>query len=63
MSSEVNMPTTQADIRRWLEDAREEGATHVIVVRDTFDYGDYPVSVTRAKRMVWLDGFYGRNKP
>ena len=39
------MGTTQADIRRWLTEAKEEGATHLIVVCDTFDHEDYPVSV------------------
>ena len=37
--------TTQEDIRTWLERGKKEGATHVIVVCDTFDYGDYPVMV------------------
>lgn len=40
------MRTTQEDIRNWLESSRKpEGATHMIVVCDTFDHGDYPVYV------------------
>ncbi len=39
-------PTTQDDIRQWLLRGKEEGATHVIVVCDTFDYDDYPVMVS-----------------
>jgi hypothetical protein len=39
------MGTTKADIREWLERGREKGATHVIVVCDTFDWDDYPVFV------------------
>ncbi len=39
------MGTTRDDIKRWIERGQEEGATHVIVVCDTFDYGDYPVMV------------------
>jgi uncharacterized protein YegP (UPF0339 family) len=39
------MGTTKADIRGWLERAKREGATHMIVVCDTFDYDDYPVMV------------------
>jgi len=39
------MGTTRDDIRAWLERGKKEGATHVIVVCDTFDYGDYPVMV------------------
>lgn len=37
--------TTQADIRGWLEQGKANGATHVIVACDTFDYEDYPVNV------------------
>ncbi len=40
------MPTTQDDIRRWLDEAREKDATHMIVAVDTFSYDDYPVFVT-----------------
>lgn len=39
------MATTKDKIRRWLERGIAEGATHVIVATDTFDYGDYPVNV------------------
>lgn len=38
--------TTKEDIRFWLETARKQGASHVIVVCDTFDHEDYPVYVT-----------------
>ncbi len=36
------MATTKEDISRWFDDGVEKGATHLIVVCDTFDYGDYP---------------------
>ena len=39
------MVTTQDTIRRWLLEGKEEGATHVIVACDTFDWSDYPVYV------------------
>jgi hypothetical protein len=39
------MGTTQSEIRTWLERAKARGATHVIVVCDTFDHEDYPVEV------------------
>jgi hypothetical protein len=39
------MAATQEDIRRWLKEAKKEGATHVIVVCDSFDHEDYPVPV------------------
>lgn len=39
------MTTTREDIREWLVTAKAAGATHVIVVVDTFDHEDYPVRV------------------
>lgn len=46
VNEEDMMATTQADIRRWLNEGKSMGATHVIVVCDTFDREDYPVYVT-----------------
>lgn len=37
--------TTKADISRWFDKAVSDGATHMLVVCDTYDYEDYPVSV------------------
>ena len=37
------MATSLADIRRWFDDGIEQKAKWMIVVCDTFDYGDYPV--------------------
>lgn len=34
-----------AQIRLWLLHAKKNGATHVFIVRDGFDYSDYPVEV------------------
>ena len=34
--------TTRSDIHRWLDEGKKKGATHMIVVCDTFDYDDYP---------------------
>lgn len=39
------MATTKEDIRRWIERGRETGATHLIVVADTWDWEDYGVYV------------------
>jgi hypothetical protein len=39
------MSTTKRQIRDWLLSGRMKGATHVIVVCDTFDWEDYPVNV------------------
>ena len=39
------MRTTREVIKGWLERAKEQKATHLIVVCDTFDHEDYPVFV------------------
>jgi hypothetical protein len=39
------MATTSSDIRRWLEEGKKTGATHVIVATDTYDWSDYPIFV------------------
>jgi hypothetical protein len=33
------------DLRQWFLDGVATGATHVIVVCDTYDYSDYPIYV------------------
>lgn len=38
-------PATQVDIRQWFAEGKREGATHMIVVCDSFSYEDYPVFV------------------
>jgi len=39
------MTASKQDIERWLESAKEKGATHLIVAVDTFDHDNYPVYV------------------
>lgn len=39
------MAATKQDILEWLRRGKESGATHVIVVCDTWDYEDYPVYI------------------
>lgn len=39
------MAASRIDIVGWFEEAQNVGATHMIVVCDTFDYEDYPVFV------------------
>ena len=39
------MATSKEAIRHWLKEGKKNGATHVIIVCDTFDYEDYPVYV------------------
>jgi hypothetical protein len=34
-------------IKQWFKEGKKEGATHMIVVCDTFDYDDYPVYVQK----------------
>ena len=43
------MGTTAEDIGRWFDEGVEEGATHMIVVCDTYDYEDYPVFVKKGQ--------------
>lgn len=43
------MGTTREEIREWLERGKAEGATHMIVVCDTFDHEDYPVFVKKGE--------------
>lgn len=38
--------TTAEDILGWLNRAKKENATHMLVVCDTFDWDDYPVFVS-----------------
>lgn len=39
------MSTSREQIRAWLLEGEAKGATHTIIVCDTFDYGDFPVHV------------------
>jgi len=41
--------TTQAQISQWFDDGVKQGATHLIVACDTWDYEDYPVYVTEGE--------------
>ena len=36
------MATTVSDIAGWIKRGQDMGATHIVVVCDTFDYVDYP---------------------
>lgn len=56
------MQTTPEMIREWLEEGKEAGATHVIVVCDTFDYEDYPVHVMPKEDVIKkADEYRGKN--
>ncbi len=39
------MATTKEDIKRWFERGVKIGATHVVIMCDTFDWEDYPVYI------------------
>lgn len=39
------MAATREDIRGWIERGQKQGATHLIVVCDTWDWDDFPVFV------------------
>lgn len=39
------MAASRNEIAGWFDQAKEAGATHMIVVCDTFDHDDYPVNV------------------
>jgi hypothetical protein len=43
------MPASREDISRWFDEAKLDGATHLIVATDTFDYEDYPVHVKKVE--------------
>jgi hypothetical protein len=39
------MTASRSDIRRWVEEGVEKGASHVIIAVDTWDYDNYPIYV------------------
>lgn len=39
------MSTTRSDLSAWFDEGVEQGASHMIVVCDTFDHEDYPVFI------------------
>lgn len=54
------MPATQDDIFGWLAEGKFQGATHVIVVCDSFDYDDYPVYVMPGEDPMKVATAYGQ---
>lgn len=54
--------TTTVELRAWLEEGKRQGATHMIVVCDTFDYDDYPVYVQPGTDVRVVETEY-RNRP
>lgn len=39
------MAASREEIRMWVYEGKKRGATHVVIVCDTFDYDDFPVFV------------------
>jgi hypothetical protein len=54
--------TSKATIRQWLEEGRDKGATHMLVVSDKFDYEYYPVYVL-ASENVFIKADEHRTEP
>ncbi len=52
MSRDPWLRATQEDIRGWLMRGKDKGATHVIIVCDTFDWTDYAVYVMPGKSVA-----------
>jgi hypothetical protein len=59
--AEDEPPTTRADISGWFDRGLAEGADFLIVVCDTFDWGDYPVYASADDVHSRYDGLNGPN--
>ena len=46
---EEGMRASDAEVNRWVTEATQRGATHLLVVCDTFDGDEYPVSVSKGE--------------
>lgn len=53
--------TTEEDIKGWFMEGKEKGATHIIVVCDTFSYEDYPIFVMPDEDVRKKSFEYGRD--
>ncbi len=53
---------TKEVISEWFDRGVEKGATHMLIVCDTFDYDDYPVFVAQNENVLEVEMRYnGRN--
>lgn len=43
------MATTKAEIRAWFIHGKKQGATHLVVCCDTFNYTDFPIYVGKGE--------------
>lgn len=53
--------TSQADLSRWFDEGVARGATHMIVVCDTYDWTDYPVYVSGGDPQIVFNANNGPN--
>ena len=54
--------TTREEIGEWFDRGVADGATHMIVVCDTFSYEDYPVYVSATENVIEVrDKYNGPN--
>ncbi len=52
---------TSYDISRWFDQGVKQGATHLIVVCDTYDHDDYPVFVTQEQNVKKIEKEHNKN--
>lgn len=53
---------TREEIEQWFDEGVEEGATHMIVVVDEYDWEDYPVYVSKKQNVREIYNHYnGQN--
>ncbi len=55
------MATTRYEISEWFDRGVKQGATHLIVVCDTFDYEDYPVFVKENQDVKEIESEYSQS--
>jgi hypothetical protein len=56
------MAASRDDIRGWWAQGKREGATHLIIVCDTYDHDDYPVFVKPGQDVRKVaDEYNGKN--
>ena len=54
------MAASKGMIREWLRRGKESGATHVIIVCDTWDYEDYPSYINPGESVQEKLDYYQR---
>ncbi len=54
------MSTSAGEIAEWFERGKKKGATHLIIVCDTYDFSDYPVFVMSGEDALAKACKYGK---